>query len=417
MRSQLTNREFYIVLEPYIFLRKKEEQLLLYNYLDGSYIHSDDPDISSLFITHPSKMHLYKIETGEWNSHKINSFINKIESNQFGRLIEQQNRNQVLPIQFSPSINIQCDRDVTLFEFSRSDKSLLNFTEITIHLNSSQHNESLIDKIGFKQFVCPYTESTKNELDFKEILRFISPCLDCKTLKVINFSGWQFDRYSGIDDLFNFIESYDAVFNFYCSVNDHLDFIKQSEFLALKSYINFKIIVSPILKAREKKVLNSISQLPNIHFNFIIRSSEDYYKFENLIKELQISQFSFLPLFDGTNTNFFYESVFIEKDDILGQKNSLNDIHSNLLMNPLNFGKLTIKSTGDIYANVNDGLLGNIFENNVYEIVYKEIKFGNSWFNCKANVSPCQDCIYDFLCTPISNYEYALGRNNLCTII
>jgi len=85
-------------------------------------------------------------------------------------------------------------------------------------------------------------------------------------------------------------------------------------------------------------------------------------------------------------------------------------------MNPLNFGKLSVKSTGDIYANLNDKLLGNIMENNIYEIVYKEMKSGNSWFKSKAKVSPCKNCIYDFLCSPISNYEYALKRNNLCTI-
>ncbi len=47
---------------------------------------------------------------------------------------------------------------------------------------------------------------------------------------------------------------------------------------------------------------------------------------------------------------------------------------------------------------------------------YKEMYRGKSWRRIRKKVEPCKKCTFEALCPPLSNYEYALGANNLCHI-
>lgn len=85
-------------------------------------------------------------------------------------------------------------------------------------------------------------------------------------------------------------------------------------------------------------------------------------------------------------------------------------------MNENFFGKLTIMPNGDVYANVNANVLGNLKSNSLNELVYKEISQKESWFLKREN-KPCSDCAYKLLCPSPSNYELAIGKMNLCNIL
>ena len=41
---------------------------------------------------------------------------------------------------------------------------------------------------------------------------------------------------------------------------------------------------------------------------------------------------------------------------------------------------------------------------------------GKSWWKLRTNIKPCNNCLYNLLCPPISNYEYVIGKYNLCNI-
>jgi pseudo-rSAM protein len=85
-------------------------------------------------------------------------------------------------------------------------------------------------------------------------------------------------------------------------------------------------------------------------------------------------------------------------------------------VNPFHFGTLTVLSNGSIYANVNTQRLGSLNGGSLHDVVYKEMYRGKSWRRIRKKVEPCKFCTFDALCPPLSNYEYALGRNNLCHI-
>jgi len=77
------------------------------------------------------------------------------------------------------------------------------------------------------------------------------------------------------------------------------------------------------------------------------------------------------------------------------------------------FGKLTIFPDGNIYSNPNERPLGTI-KDSLYEMLYKELTEGYAWMLTRDQKEPCTKCRFKFLCPPISNYEFAIGKFNLC---
>jgi pseudo-rSAM protein len=108
--------------------------------------------------------------------------------------------------------------------------------------------------------------------------------------------------------------------------------------------------------------------------------------------------------------------VFVDKEDLQEAKPTCREIYARQLVNPLHFGTLTVLSNGHIHANINVSRLGILNHDSIYEVVYKEMYRGNSWRRIRKRVEPCKRCTFEALCPPLSNYEYAFGRNNLCHI-
>lgn len=93
----------------------------------------------------------------------------------------------------------------------------------------------------------------------------------------------------------------------------------------------------------------------------------------------------------------------------------MKDFFARQAMNMYDFGKINIMPNGDAYANINHPLLGNIYTNNIHEILHKEVEEGKSWLRVR-NQAPCTDCVYQWICPPPSNYEITVGRPNLCHV-
>jgi len=50
-----------------------------------------------------------------------------------------------------------------------------------------------------------------------------------------------------------------------------------------------------------------------------------------------------------------------------------------------------------------------------YQLISNELVHNYAWKRTRTK-SPCKMCVYQFLCPPPSNYEYALKCNNLCHV-
>ena len=142
---------------------------------------------------------------------------------------------------------------------------------------------------------------------------------------------------------------------------------------------------------------------------------DNYSQINKFIEEFGIEKHQLKPVYTGDNIDFFKENVFLTKDDILSTPLSISDFFINQSMNIFDFGKIAIMSNGDIYANVNYPILGNIHTHSIYEIISKELEEGRSWLRIR-NQAPCNTCLYQWFCPSPSNYEIAIGRHNLCHV-
>lgn len=133
----------------------------------------------------------------------------------------------------------------------------------------------------------------------------------------------------------------------------------------------------------------------------------------NCTKE-QLKNTEITPAYNGENLAFFEENIYLTKEDLAGPNLDKREVFANQAINTNYFGKITIKSDGNIYANANMSPLGNI-DNSLKEILTKEMELGTSWFRVR-NMEPCNSCVYQWLCPSPSNYETEIGKPNLCHI-
>lgn len=121
-----------------------------------------------------------------------------------------------------------------------------------------------------------------------------------------------------------------------------------------------------------------------------------------------------IPIFDGTNKHFFEQNVFLEESDIKETFISMQDIFRRQLLNEHYFGNVIIMNEGDVYLNLFEEKIGNIYEDNDIISLLSNTKSMNSWYLTRDKVQPCKHCVYKYLCPSISNYEFILKKMNLC---
>lgn len=94
----------------------------------------------------------------------------------------------------------------------------------------------------------------------------------------------------------------------------------------------------------------------------------------------------------------------------------INGQCKNNCKNCSDYGKLVITPNKQVYANLNFPSIG-IFEDDFMKFTKLLLTDDSPWFRTRKKIKPCNDCAFRYLCASPSNYEIALNRNNLCTII
>jgi len=195
---------------------------------------------------------------------------------------------------------------------------------------------------------------------------------------------------------------------------------KSAPFPISDSSVSMKVLVPlPVDKQKWIQFMRTMptARLETAEFLFPLADDLQLAEAEEMITRFQIPNYTFHPFYNGENEDFFQQSVFLDKEDVQEAGPGTTEILARQLVNPFHFGRLTILSNGAVHANVNTPALGNIKQSSLYPAIYKEMLHGKSWRRTRKNVKPCKQCTYNALCPPLSNYEYALNKNNLCHIL
>ena len=287
------------------------------------------------------------------------------------------------PVQLLPYFNFPNKYDIyKRHNFTPVKNVLENLSEINIHVDGT-------------------TDVTK-------LIPFLQSIPGSPTFNIVGNIG----EVAQYNELLSFFDQHLSSKNIVCSYQNVIAL--QPTFEHNFSYrISVRFPIDEQQWNRSSQIL--LSQTLPFEYVFEVSSFEDCQQAEQLVEKFQIEKFRLNPVYTGNNIRFFEENVFLSKEDILSASMTIKDFFTHQAINIYDFGKIHILPTGDAYANLNHPALGNIDTDNIYEIVNKEVDEGQSWFRIR-NQAPCNECVYQWLCPPPSNYEIAIGRPNLCHV-
>lgn len=382
MEKRDSNYWFFI--EPYVFIGITNKSVLLYNTLDGESIESDKIEIIELLqeIIRESNCGVVLLTHAMYKNSIINSFIYKIRNMYMGDIINTQ-LSLGKPVQIRPYLNhLNEQRD------SRNKKSYTNedqsysIYEITIHIDKTISTPKLISflKLANKISIFNIKWNITCESHFSSLMEFLNEQI------LIN----------------KFIYSYMNI--------SSMQIFYENNFLHILS-IGFPIEINKL----EEAFILLIKNKARFECVFEVSSINNINQAELLIEKFKIEKYHLLPIYTGDNLSFLENNVFLTKNNILSSSLSIKDFFIHQSINIFDFGKINIMPNGDVYANIRHPVLGNVYKNSIYDLVYKEINEGKSWFNIR-NQPPCTECVYQWLCPSPSDLEIAIGRPNLCHV-
>jgi pseudo-rSAM protein len=417
------NKFCWLYLHPYVHISIKKNHAILYNTLNGKFLeYKDNIEIIKLARRLNSEKNLFVIKLTEKDiNNNIAKFINNIRECYIGDLMDS-SYSLKKPVQLKPMLHLE----KTISELTASGKNnkILKKDEIKEYINiislfiNGQCDLNCLQCSGaYKQFpYCHKTNSSKNELDITDIIKLINKLKNSNLFK-INILGGNILKYSKLIELLNLLNRAPVIKEYYIH---YLNMEEKKEFFDLMKNENclLNILINfPFKKEVMIQIMLFVDKY-NIKkkFSILIEKDEDMVVAEDLISNFKAEEFNFYPYFNGKNLKFFEENVYLDKKSIMNSQPSMKDIFTRTSINNLSFKKLTILNNKDIYANLNDPKIGNLGRDYIFDLVDKELNRGKSWIKIRRNVNPCKSCIFSALCPPISNYEYAIGKYNLCDI-
>jgi pseudo-rSAM protein len=368
----------------------------------------------------PKNLLVIRLTEKELSNPEVSQFVCDMRDHFMGDLVDT-SLSKGKPLQMMPYLKVQKDVEIIkkLPSTSVGELIMKYLVEISLYINSTCCLDCDICGSAYKQFLCcTRTKYGKEELDILS-LKDLFQQLKGVPLDRVNILGGDIFKFSKLEQLLELLkrpgQSFKKVFYIH-----YLNLFHREENLALfpADTFFFNLLVTfPVRENQWKKALELLDALGmSVQFFFIISSEAEVSDAEELISLYHLDNYSFFPFFNGRNREFFEQNVFLDREDLREARPTFKEILARQCVNPLHFGTLTVLSNGHIHANVNAPRLGILGSNSIYEVVYREMDRGNSWRRIRKKVEPCKRCTFEALCPPLSNYEYALGRNNLCHI-
>lgn len=423
MNNDSLEQQYWFYLDNYVHVERLGERLLLYNSLTGEIReYADNPAVLGLIEKIQSPQNLLVVELGEkeFQDPEISAFVREVRNLFMGDLIEI-SRSTGKPVQLMPMIKLHRDADKMKTESFRSvGVDVMKYLDqMALYVNSGCTLGCGLCPAAYKQFLWCSRENGEDELHIDKLRQMFDQLVG-SDLCHVHILGGNILAYTGLPELVSMLVGHDLKSTLYIHYLNLAAGHESLENLGLTpdQKAQLKVLVTfPIDEARLKsagQILENLS-LPGT-FAFALQSETEFSQAERLISALSFDTVSFHPFFNGQNLAFFEQAVFVDQQSLSAARPSLKEIHSRQVMNPFHFGNLTVMSNGDIHAGVNDPPLGKLSKDSIYDLVLQEVCHGRTWRRTRRQVSPCRECIYAGLCPPLSYYESALGRNNLCHI-
>jgi pseudo-rSAM protein len=413
--------EYWLYLHPYVYASIKKNTAILYNTLNGKLLEYCQEKMGMIYrlireLNSDKNLYVVSIKDEEIDNH-IKTFINDLRTYYLGDLINKEHRPQ-RPIQLKPVLSLQRTMEY-FFSTVKGQNKILTRDElpdylnvITIYINDGCSEAcSFCDK-AYKQFLC-CTKSTNGEITVDLLRDLIDQTKNNNLYKLI-ITGGNIFRHSSLKRIVETLDSVSLIKEYYI----HYKNVEEIPFFNGENN-RLNIILNFPLDTQGLKRCLELSNRPGLKrkFRFIVQEIVDIEKAGEVASSFSIKDAELIPYFNGNNLDFFKQKVFLDKASIIQCRPSMNNILSRVAINTWDFKKLTLLSNGDVFANLNQPKIGNLNHVHIFDMVERELHQGKSWTKVRKYVKPCKSCVFNALCPPISNYEYAIGRYNLCNIM
>ncbi len=130
-------------------------------------------------------------------------------------------------------------------------------------------------------------------------------------------------------------------------------------------------------------------------------------------------QQSLLPVWTGSNIDFFKKNVWLDKHDIDSSISNFNSIFRNQKLNANFFGIIDIDPLGNIFAHGSDSLIANVHsaDFSLASVVTHEFVENNTWRQTRNNLKHCKECPLRYICPPVSSPELANKETRMCNVL
>ena len=406
---------YWLFFEPYVHVALKRTSVLLYNTINGKHVKIIEPELIELVYgtQHYLNQGVVFLSHTLYSQTSVRNFINEIREKYIGDIIDVALLPEK-PIQFIPIPFLK--KGTVKGKSSREDlnrEDLFSyFHYLTLQINNQCNLSCAECSSAYQQNFNCFCHQDQGELEMP-LAQIEKICQQIKNfpLRRIYITGGNIfihKRFSEILELFDHLKMI-------CSFGVHYLNFPKEEFLEKLQGYKLEILVNPPYQTQKIESIIYLLKKQDIDYKFRFRvaSEKDYELFNSFFAPLLTEdKFTTEPLYNGKNLDFFEQYVFMNESDIFEEPHSLRHIFANSILNSNFFGHLYINCAGEVKSNPNSNkLLGNISTHNFHELISNELMHNYSWKKTRSG-SPCKNCVYQYLCPPLSNYELVLKKNN-----
>ena len=401
--------KYWFVVNPDVFIWKKQDKVLAYDSKHFVRCEYDTcPRFDEIYQELINPENLYTVELTEADK-SISDFQYIIHSLcQIGcaRLISQEEEPE-RPVSLFPLLGVQRSRDKFRKRQEMVDfENFMNYLkDLTVYLNGSGLSTDFYTR------QVPYFLQEGTDLAFPSLDRLLKSIAHA-SVSNIRICGNNVLNYPHLSSLVDRLDRIHAMKRFYVSCQQ-LEEHPELWPVASSGQFKFMVIVDSEHPLLESVLLPLLENQLHVEWLFYVASEKEYEQAIGWIELYKIESCGVKPIYTGDNQDFFSQYVYLAEEDIKSIRLNKRQIFANQTLNTNDFGKLIISPEGYIHAGVNDPSCGHIDTDSMLSILRNELINGDAWFRIRSE-EPCSDCLYQWLCPSPSNYEFVVGKQNLC---
>ncbi len=419
--------DYWLFFHPYVYLSVKKSRAILYNTLNHNLLeYESGSPVYSLIKRLNSDSSLYVIRLkGTEITGAVGQFVKILREQFFGDTVDT-TLSEKKPVQLKPVLNLQKTMEGITIDGEKSKSLYLDETpdylnEVTLYLNNNclQSCSLCRDRDAFKQFPCCNKNNGGNKQLAVDDVKTLLTQAGKSNLHKLNINGGNLLAYPDLEELIKLLNPIPVLKTYFLH---YLNIEEKDSFFNLLKARNNQLTVTvhfpsvPAIPADKIKLLEQVRLGRPPRFQLVVQKEEDFETGEAFVSKFGIENFRFVPYYNGKNLDFFKKHIFLDRESIRQGRPKINDILARTVLNTAAFKKLTILSDKSVYAGLNHPKIGKLGKVHIMDMIYNELNKGKSWTRVRKNVSQCKSCAFHALCPPISEYEYAIGKYNLCNI-